>query len=68
MVKEIEKNFDAKLIEDKWYQEWMDKGYFKATPNKDKKPFTIMIPPPNVTAALHMGHAYNNTIQDILIR
>jgi valyl-tRNA synthetase len=68
LVKEIEKNYDAKSVEDKWYKHWQEKGYFKAKPNKNKKPFTIMIPPPNVTAALHMGHAYNNTIQDILIR
>jgi valyl-tRNA synthetase len=68
LVKEIEKNYDASSIEDKWYQFWQEEGFFKANPNKDKKPFTIVIPPPNVTAALHMGHAYNNTIQDILIR
>ena len=47
---------------------WVENGYFKANPNPDKKPFTIVIPPPNVTSVLHMGHAYNNTIQDILIR
>jgi valyl-tRNA synthetase len=65
---EIPKTYDPKEVEDRWYQEWMDQEYFNANVNRDKKPFTIVIPPPNVTAALHMGHAYNNTIQDIYIR
>jgi valyl-tRNA synthetase len=55
-------------VEDKWYQEWMKNGFFKATPNPDKEPFCIVIPPPNVTGILHMGHMLNNTIQDVLIR
>jgi valyl-tRNA synthetase len=55
-------------VEEKWYQHWMDKGYFKARANPDKEPFTIVIPPPNVTGVLHMGHMLNNTIQDVLIR
>jgi valyl-tRNA synthetase len=55
-------------VEDKWYQFWMDKGFFHSEPNPDKEPYTIVIPPPNVTGVLHMGHMLNNTIQDILIR
>ncbi|MCK5453851.1 MAG: valine--tRNA ligase, partial [Calditrichia bacterium] len=65
---EIPKTYNPREVEDRWYQEWIDQGYFDANVNSDKKPFTIVIPPPNVTAALHMGHAYNNTIQDIYIR
>ncbi|VAW27325.1 Valyl-tRNA synthetase, partial [hydrothermal vent metagenome] len=55
-------------VEDKWYKEWMDKGYFKSSPNPDKEAYTIVIPPPNVTGVLHMGHMLNNTLQDVLIR
>jgi valyl-tRNA synthetase len=55
-------------VEDKWYQFWMDKGFFNSEPNPEKEPYTIVIPPPNVTGVLHMGHMLNNTIQDILIR
>ncbi len=60
--------YDHKLIEEKWYKFWLEKKYFKAKVNKEKKPYTIVIPPPNVTGVLHMGHGLNNTIQDILIR
>lgn len=55
-------------VETKWYQYWMDNGFFNARPNPDKEPFCIVIPPPNVTGVLHMGHMLNNTIQDVLIR
>lgn len=55
-------------IEEKWYRYWMEKNYFHSEPNPDKKPYTIVIPPPNVTGVLHMGHMLNNTIQDVLIR
>jgi valyl-tRNA synthetase len=55
-------------VEDKWYQFWMDQGFFKATPNAAKEPYCIVIPPPNVTGVLHMGHMLNNTIQDVLVR
>ncbi|MCK5074862.1 MAG: class I tRNA ligase family protein, partial [Calditrichia bacterium] len=68
MSNNIEKTYEPGEIEEKWYQTWLDKGYFSARKNTDKKPYTIVIPPPNVTAPLHMGHAFNNTIQDILIR
>jgi len=68
MRTEIAKHYEPKQVENKWYQIWQEKNYFHAEVNKDKKPYTIVIPPPNVTAKLHMGHAFNNTIQDILIR
>lgn len=55
-------------VEDKWYKFWMDKGFFHAVPDETKEPYTIVIPPPNVTGVLHMGHMLNNTIQDVLIR
>ena len=55
-------------VESKWYKYWLEKGFFSAKPNPNKEPFTIVIPPPNVTGVLHMGHMLNNTIQDVLIR
>jgi len=60
--------YNPSEVEDKWYQKWMEKGLFKASPNPSKEPFCIVIPPPNVTGVLHMGHMLNNTIQDVLIR
>jgi valyl-tRNA synthetase len=60
--------YDPSAVEDKWYKHWLDKGYFHSKPNNAKQPFCIVIPPPNVTGVLHMGHMLNNTIQDILIR
>ncbi|SEW33236.1 valine--tRNA ligase [[Clostridium] fimetarium] len=68
MSKELEKNYNPADIEDRLYQKWLDKNYFHAEVNKDKKPFTIVMPPPNITGKLHMGHALDNTMQDILIR
>lgn len=68
MKKELEKTYDPKQIEDKIYQTWEEKRYFHAEVDKDKKPFTIVMPPPNITGQLHMGHALDNTMQDILIR
>jgi len=67
-TKAIPKVYDPKKVEDHWYEKWLEKGYFDANVNSEKKPYSIVIPPPNVTAALHMGHALNNTIQDVLIR
>jgi valyl-tRNA synthetase len=67
-MSELDKIYDPKETEDKWYQHWLDQGYFHASTGSDKEPYTIMIPPPNVTGMLHIGHALNNTIQDILIR
>ena len=66
--REIAKNYDPKQVEDRIYAFWLKNKYFHGVPNKDKKPYSIVIPPPNVTDRLHIGHAYNNTIQDILIR
>lgn len=66
--KEIEKTYDPKRIEESIYNNWMEKGYFHAEIDKEKEPFTIVIPPPNITGQLHMGHALDNTMQDILIR
>lgn len=67
-MKNLEKNYNPKDFEDKIYKIWGNEGYFKGVIDNDKKPFTIVMPPPNVTGNLHLGHALNNTIQDILIR
>ncbi len=67
-MKEIAKTYDPKQVEEKLYKNWMEKDYFHAVVDHDKKPFTIVIPPPNITGQLHMGHALDNTMQDILIR
>lgn len=64
----LSSKYDPSKVEDKWYQHWMDKGYFHSEPNPEKEPYSIIIPPPNVTGVLHMGHMLNNTIQDVLIR
>ncbi|MBI5749862.1 MAG: valine--tRNA ligase [Nitrospinae bacterium] len=64
----LEKVFEPKKIEERWYKFWLEKGYFHADENSDKKSYCIVIPPPNITGALHIGHALNNTIQDILTR
>ena len=66
--RELAKTYDPHGLEDRLYQKWMDKGYFHAEVDYSKKPFTIVIPPPNITGQLHMGHALDNTMQDILIR
>ena len=68
MSKELAKTYDPKGIEDRIYQNWLDKKYFHAEVDRSKKPFTIVMPPPNVTGQLHMGHALDETMQDILIR
>ena len=68
MKKELEKTYDPKDIEDRLYKKWEDNGYFHVEPDRSKKPFTIVMPPPNITGQLHMGHALDNTMQDILIR
>ena len=68
MAKELEKNYNPSEIEGCLYQKWLDNKYFHAEVNRDKKPFTIVMPPPNITGQLHMGHALDNTLQDILIR
>jgi valyl-tRNA synthetase len=68
MLKQLAKNYDPKEFEKKVYQEWLDKDYFHAEVNATKKPFSIALPPPNITGELHLGHALDQTIQDILIR
>ena len=68
MSKELAKTYDPNGIEDRLYQKWLDKKYFHAEVDHSKTPFTIVIPPPNITGQLHMGHALDNTMQDILIR
>ena len=68
MKKELNKTYSPAEIEDRLYQFWCDNGYFTPEMDESKKPFSIVIPPPNVTGQLHMGHALNNTLQDIIIR
>ena len=68
MSKELAKTYDPKGLEERLYQKWLDNKYFHAEVNRDKKPFTIVMPQPNVTGQLHMGHALDETMQDILIR
>ena len=67
-MKILPKTYTPSEIEDKLYQSWMDHGYFHAEVDERKKPFCIVMPPPNITGQLHMGHALDNTMQDILIR
>ena len=68
MAKELEKQYNPSDVEDRTYKFWVDNKYFHADVKSDKKPYTIVIPPPNITGQLHMGHALDNTLQDILIR
>ncbi len=68
MATELPKQYDPKEAQQRWLRFWDERGYFHSEPDADRKPFCIVIPPPNVTGALHMGHALNNTLQDVLIR
>ena len=68
MSKELEKNYNPSEIEGRLYEKWEKNKYFHAEADRSKKPFTIVMPPPNITGQLHMGHALDNTLQDILIR
>ena len=68
MARELPKTYDPKEVESKLYQFWTEKGYFHAQRDPEKKPFTIVMPPPNVTSQLHIGHALDAAIQDTLIR
>lgn len=68
MSREIEKAYEPKKTEEKWYDFWLKNRLFSSKPEAGRKPFTIVIPPPNITGSLHMGHALNNTLQDIIIR
>ena len=67
MKKELEKTYDPSIVEDRLYNHWIENKYFHTKVDKSKKPYTIVMPPPNITGQLHMGHALDNTIQDILI-
>ena len=60
--------YDPRQAEDTWYRVWEERGYFRADPFSKAKPYCIVIPPPNVTGSLHIGHALNNTLQDVLVR
>ena len=73
MSSELPKHYDHQQAQNRWYKFWEEQGYFHSEPDPDGKkypkgPYTIVIPPPNVTGALHLGHALNNTLQDIMIR
>ena len=68
MKRELAKTYDPKGIEDRIYKKWEEKKYFHAVVDHSKQPFTIVIPPPNITGQLHMGHALDETMQDIIIR
>ena len=65
---ELSKSYESYDVEEKWYRRWLDEGLFRAEDKSDRKPFSIVIPPPNVTGILHIGHALNNTLQDIIVR
>src|SRR6476661_4949568 len=65
---ELTKNFEHTSAEEKWYSHWLSKGYFHSEPDDKRDSYTVVMPPPNVTGVLHMGHCLNNTIQDILVR
>ena len=67
-MSELSKSYEPKEVEEKWYQYWLDNKLFHADETNPEKPYSIVIPPPNVTGTLHMGHALNNTLQDILCR
>ena len=65
---QLDKTYDPKTVESRWYRIWNERGYFHASPDRDGEPYCIVIPPPNVTGSLHVGHALNHSLQDILIR
>jgi len=65
---ELSKSYESYDVEEKWYRRWLDEGLFRAEDKSDRKPFSIVIPPPNVTGILHIGHALNNVLQDIIVR
>ncbi|MBQ4257445.1 MAG: class I tRNA ligase family protein, partial [Clostridia bacterium] len=68
MTHELAKTYEPQNVEDRIYRSWIEGGYFHAKVDPSKKPYTIVIPPPNITGQLHMGHAMDETLQDILIR
>ncbi len=67
-MQSLSTKYDPLEVEDKWYKYWLEQKYFRSLPDPEKEPYTIVIPPPNVTGVLHMGHMLNNTIQDVLVR
>ncbi|MRR06850.1 MAG: hypothetical protein EG828_07885, partial [Deltaproteobacteria bacterium] len=68
VMKELAKAYEPKVVEERWYREWETEGCFQAQVPSVKESYSIVIPPPNITGVLHMGHALNNTLQDILCR
>src|SRR5258708_32443547 len=68
MAIDLAKAYDPKEAQERWLRFWEERGYFSSRPDESRTPYTIVIPPPNVTGALHLGHALNNTLQDILVR
>ena len=68
MSMELPKHYDPREAQGRWLRFWNERGFFHARPDPNRRPFCIVIPPPNVTGALHLGHALNNTLQDVLIR
>lgn len=67
-LQEMPKAYDPAGVEARWYREWVDRGYFRANPSSDREPFCIVLPPPNITGALHIGHAFQQTLQDVIVR
>ena len=67
-AQQLDKIYDPKQVEDRWYRHWIEQGLFHASSTDTRPPYCIVIPPPNVTGSLHIGHALNNTLQDILVR
>jgi valyl-tRNA synthetase len=68
MSQELAKAYDPKDVEPRWYAYWEEHGFFRADPTSERPAFVIVIPPPNVTGSLHIGHAFTNTLQDVIIR
>src|SRR5437868_8747818 len=64
----MDKSYAPTLVESRWYRTWLERGYFTPSPSAPAQPYSMVIPPPNITGSLHMGHALNTTIQDILVR
>ncbi|MBM4123741.1 MAG: class I tRNA ligase family protein, partial [Nitrospira sp.] len=67
-LRQLEKTYDPKQVEERWYRFWIDRGYFHASSQQPNPSYTVVIPPPNITGSLHVGHALNNSLQDILVR
>ncbi|MFM8551944.1 MAG: class I tRNA ligase family protein, partial [Nitrospiraceae bacterium] len=63
-LRQLEKTYEPKQVEERWYRFWIEQGYFRAAADRPQAPYTIVIPPPNITGSLHVGHALNNSLQD----